>query len=137
MERAILHFEGTTFGLDRNSRRALYLQLRDALRSLIQSHSLPPGAKLPSTRALAKNLAVSRNTVVSAYETLASDGLVTGAVGSGTRVARIIPRHHKLDLRKVLRESHFPNDPLQIADPDGNPLLIINAFSPPSTRSKI
>jgi DNA-binding transcriptional regulator YhcF (GntR family) len=130
MERAILHFDGTTFELDPNSRRPLYLQLRDALRSLIQSHSLPPGAKLPSTRALAKNLAVSRNTVVNAYETLASDGLVTGSVGSGTRVATNIPGRRGLDLRRVLRESHFPSDPLQMADPDGNPLLIINGFRP-------
>jgi DNA-binding transcriptional regulator YhcF (GntR family) len=130
MKRAILHFEGTTFELDPNSRRPLYLQLRDALRRLILNHSLPPGARLPSTRALARNLAVSRNTVVNAYETLASDGLVTGAIGSGTRVATTIPRRRGLDLRRVLRESHFPSDPLQMTDPDGNPLLIINGSSP-------
>jgi DNA-binding GntR family transcriptional regulator len=120
-----LHFEGTTFELDLKSHRPLYLQLRDKLRHLILNHTLPPGAKLPSTRALAKNLAVSRNTVVNAFETLASDGLVTGAIGSGTLVATTIPRRSRLDLSKVLRESHFPSDPLQMSDPDGNPLLII------------
>ena len=124
MERAILHFEGTTFELDPAFRRPLYLQLRDALRRLIQNHSLPPGAKLPSTRALAKNLAVSRNTVVNAYEALAADGLVTGAIGSGTRVATTV-RRRRLDLKSVLRESHFPTDPVPMCDPDGNLLLII------------
>ncbi|HEV8038595.1 MAG TPA: winged helix-turn-helix domain-containing protein [Bryobacteraceae bacterium] len=130
MERAILHFEGTTFELNPNSRRPLYLQLRDALRRLILNHNLPPGATLPSTRALAKKLAVSRNTVVNAYEALAADALVTGAIGSGTRVAPTMPRRRRLDLRRVLRESHFPGDPLQMSDPDGNPLLIINGFGP-------
>ena len=86
MERAILQLKGTTFELDPDSRQPLYLQLRDGLRRLIMNHSLPQGAKLPSTRALAKNLAISRNTVVNAYEVLAAEGLVTGAIGSGTRV---------------------------------------------------
>ena len=126
MERANLHLKGTTFELDPASRHPLYLQLRDALRRLILAHSLPPGVKLPSTRALAENLSVSRNTVVNAYEALAAEGLVTGATGSGTRVsATVRARRRTLDLRSVLRDSHFPVDPLPLSDPDGNPLLIL------------
>src|SRR5580658_4786835 len=105
MERAILHLKGTTFQLHPESRQPLYLQLRDLLRRLIVDHSLPAGAKLPSTRALAKNLAVSRNTVVNAYEVLAAEGLVTGATGSGTRVAANVRGRRRLDLRNVLRDS--------------------------------
>jgi len=123
MERATLHLEGTTLRLDPNSPQPLYLQLRDVLRRRILDHSLPPGAKLPSTRTLAKNLAVSRNTVVSAYETLSAEGLVTGAIGSGTRVTAAV-RRRRLDLRSVLRDSHFPTDPLPVRDPDGNPLYV-------------
>jgi len=126
MERAILHLEGTTLQLNPHSRQPLYLQLRDGLRRLILDHSLPPGSKLPSTRALAKELAISRNTVVNAYEALSAEGLVTGAVGSGTRVATAIRRPRRLDLRRLLQESHFPNDPLPMCDPDGNPLLILS-----------
>jgi|SRR5437588_12862161 len=122
MERAILHLEGTTFDLDPNSRQPLYLQLREFLRRRILDHSLPPGAKLPSTRELAKTLAVSRNTVVNTYEALAAEGLVTGAIGSGTRVRATVRR--RLDLRSVLRESHFPTDPVAVCDPDGNPLYL-------------
>ena len=125
MERAILHLKGTSFELDPDSRQPLYLQLRDGLRRLIANHSLPAGAKLPSTRALAKNLTISRNTVVNAYATLAAEGLVTGAIGSGTRVAARIRRRRSLDLRSVLRDSHFPNDAVPLCDPDGNPLLIL------------
>jgi GntR family transcriptional regulator/MocR family aminotransferase len=124
MKRAILHSEGTTFELDPASRRPLYLQLRDILRRRILDRSLPAGVKLPSTRALAKNLAISRNTVVNAYETLCAEGLVTGAVGSGTRVSTSV-RRRSLDLRRVLRESHFPTDQMPMCDPDGNPLVIL------------
>jgi DNA-binding transcriptional regulator YhcF (GntR family) len=123
MERAILHLESTTLQLDPNSRQPLYLQLRDVLRRHILDHGLPPGAKLPSTRALAKNLALSRNTVVNAYEALSAEGLVTGTVGSGTRVTATV-RWRKLDFRSILRESHFPTDPLPVCDPDGNPLYL-------------
>jgi len=123
MERAILHLEGTTLQLDPNSRQPLHLQLRDALRRSILDHSLPPGAKLPSTRALAKSLAISRNTVLNAYEALCAEGLVKGAVGSGTRVISTV-RRRRLDVRSVLRESHFPTDPLPVCDPDGNPLYM-------------
>jgi GntR family transcriptional regulator/MocR family aminotransferase len=126
MERAILQLKGTTFELDPDSRQPLYLQLRDGLRRLIMNHSLPQGVKLPSTRGLAKNLAISRNTVVNAYEVLAAEGLVTGAIGSGTRVAASNRLRRSLDLRSVLRDSHFPTNPVPLCDPDGNPLLILS-----------
>jgi DNA-binding transcriptional regulator YhcF (GntR family) len=123
MESAILHFEDSTMQLD----PPLYLQLRAELCRHILDHSLLPGTKPPSTRALAKKLAISRNTVVNAYKTLAAEGLVTGAIGSGTRVAITIRRPRKLDLQRLLQESHFPNDPVTMSHPDGNPLLILRS----------
>jgi DNA-binding transcriptional regulator YhcF (GntR family) len=123
MERAISHPEGATLQLDPNSRRPLYLQLRDVLRRRILDHRLPRGVKLPSTRALAKELGVSRNTVVNAYEALAAEGFVTGAIGSGTRVTGAT-RGRRLDLLSVLRKSQYPNDPVPVSDPDGNPLYL-------------
>ena len=122
MERANLHPEGTTLQLDPHSRQSLYLQLRDLLRRRILDRSLPPGVKLPASRALAQSLGVSRNTVVNAYEALAAEGLISGVIGSGTRVRRHGRKPLPLDLRHVLRESQFPNDPLPFRDPDGNPL---------------
>jgi DNA-binding transcriptional MocR family regulator len=53
---------------------ALHRQIYLGLRSLVAEGALPPGAILPSGRTLAADLAVSRNTVVAAYDQLASEG---------------------------------------------------------------
>ncbi|MBC7843410.1 MAG: winged helix-turn-helix transcriptional regulator [Gemmatimonadaceae bacterium] len=47
------------------------------------------GDRLPASRALAKELRVSRNTVEAAIAQLASEGLVERRVGSGTRVCSV------------------------------------------------
>jgi GntR family transcriptional regulator / MocR family aminotransferase len=52
---------------------------------------LPAGTRLPSTRALAVDLAVSRNTVLNAYERLAAEGYLHGKAGGGTRVSASLP----------------------------------------------
>lgn len=65
-------------------------QLRDALRSIIVNGRLKSGFRLPASRELARQLGVSRNTVLYAYEELAADGLLDGRVGSGTRVRQEI-----------------------------------------------
>ena len=62
-------------------------QVHAALRSAIVDGLLSPGLKLPSSRALAEQLKVRRNTVVAAYEHLLSDGLVEARHGAGTYVA--------------------------------------------------
>ena len=57
-----------------------------ALRKAILERRIAPGSKLPSSRALAADLGVSRNTVLYAYEQLAAEGYVETRVGSGTYV---------------------------------------------------
>ena len=69
-----------------DSRESLHRQLAAALTALISSGELPPGTLLPSERALASTLAVSRGTLVTAYTTLRSLGLLDSRQGSGTRV---------------------------------------------------
>jgi len=64
----------------------LQRQVHERLREMILH--LPRGARLPSSRVLARRLGVSRNTVVFAYEELAADGLLRGRTGSGTCVER-------------------------------------------------
>jgi GntR family transcriptional regulator/MocR family aminotransferase len=56
------------------------------LRDLILSGGISPGARLPAQRLLARDLRISRNTVVHAYEALRSEGLVDGQPGAGTFV---------------------------------------------------
>lgn len=69
-----------------DSRESLHRQLAAALTALISTGELPPGTVLPSERSLATALAVSRGTLVTAYTTLRSLGLVDSRQGSGTRV---------------------------------------------------
>lgn len=73
--------------LDPASPVPLYAQLTDALRSTIQSGALAPGVRLPATRVLARDLGVSRNTVVAMTEQLVSEGMLVSRVGDGTYVA--------------------------------------------------
>lgn len=77
--------------LDPHATAPMYRQLYDALRLAILAGQLPSGARLPSTRALAHELAISRNTVLDAYAQLLAEGYVEGQVGSGTYVARALP----------------------------------------------
>jgi GntR family transcriptional regulator / MocR family aminotransferase len=61
--------------------------LEEALREAVRSGRLASGTRLPSSRALAVDLGLSRNTVASAYGQLVAEGWLTAAHGSGTRVA--------------------------------------------------
>jgi DNA-binding transcriptional MocR family regulator len=65
----------------------LHRRLCLALSQQILSAELRKGDRLPSTRAFAKALGISRNTVVSAYDKLAEHGYTISKVGSGTHVA--------------------------------------------------
>ena len=113
-----------TFRAESASRRPLYLQVAEFLREAIRRGHFVPGGKLPSSRTLARRLAISRNTVLTAYETLTAEGLIHGRTGSGTRVAGRIRRPKPLDLQFLLRNSHYPADPVALRDPDGHPLYI-------------
>ncbi|MEU1911944.1 PLP-dependent aminotransferase family protein [Streptomyces massasporeus] len=67
--------------------------LTDALREAVRSGRLAPGTRLPSSRALAADLGIARNTVADAYADLVAEGWLTARQGSGTRVAerRVVP----------------------------------------------
>lgn len=74
--------------LDRG-RADLTGQLCRLLRERILAGELGCGARLPSTRALAKACEVSRSTVVEAYDRLHSEGFLIARRGSATRVAQL------------------------------------------------
>ena len=73
--------------LDRKSPEPLHRQLYLRLVELIMDGSLPFDGRLPSSRALAEKINVSRNTVVSAYQQLEVEGYVQAQRGSQTFVA--------------------------------------------------
>jgi GntR family transcriptional regulator / MocR family aminotransferase len=75
--------------LDRSRRSGLGRQLEQQLRSAIRSGTLAPGSDLPSTRALAEDLSVSRGVVVRAYAQLAAEGYLDLRQGANPSVRGI------------------------------------------------
>jgi GntR family transcriptional regulator/MocR family aminotransferase len=61
--------------------------LEQALREAVRAGRLRPGARLPSSRALAAELRCSRRLVAEAYGQLVAEGFLVARHGSGTRVA--------------------------------------------------
>jgi 2-aminoadipate transaminase len=72
--------------LDPADSAPLYRQLEESLATAIGDGRLIPGDRLPSERALAEQLGVSRTTTVTAYRELEARGLVRGSTGRGTYV---------------------------------------------------
>ena len=63
------------------------LGLETALRDAVRTGRLGPGMRLPSSRALAADLGIARNTVAEVYSQLVAEGWLTAQTGSGTTVA--------------------------------------------------
>src|SRR5260370_12500993 len=69
----------------------LYRRVYLALKAKIRAGGLGPATKVPSTRALARDLGVSRNTVILAYEQLAAEGYLVSRHRGATSVAGVAP----------------------------------------------
>ena len=111
------------FSIDRRRDEPLALQIARQLQNAIARGRVPRGATLPSSRALARALGVSRNTVLTAYDELMARGLISGRRGAGMRVepgAGI----RGFDVRLVLREAQYSSRTVVLHDPDGNPILV-------------
>jgi|AGTN01.2.fsa_nt_gi Transcriptional regulators containing a DNA-binding HTH domain and an aminotransferase domain (MocR family) and their eukaryotic orthologs len=73
--------------LDRKSEAPLRRQIYTALKARMMDGRLAAGEALPSTRELARQLNVSRNTACEAYEMLIAEGFALSHTGAATRVA--------------------------------------------------
>jgi GntR family transcriptional regulator/MocR family aminotransferase len=69
----------------------LHQQLYEELRACILTGKLSPGTRIPSTRAMAKSLNISRSTVTQSYEQLLSEGYLETTIGSGTYICTQLP----------------------------------------------
>jgi len=89
------HSSGLAAGLliriDARAREGLQRQVYVAIRQAILDGVLAPGTRLPSSRALADDLSVSRTTTLLAYEQLLAEGYLAARRGSGTFVASELP----------------------------------------------
>ena len=82
------------FELNKNNPATLYKQIYNTLRSAILNAELPAGTRLPSSRILASELGVSRNTVVLAFEQLQAEGFITSGIGKGTFISTQFNQSH-------------------------------------------
>ncbi|MGE0118989.1 MAG: PLP-dependent aminotransferase family protein [Dongiaceae bacterium] len=82
--------------VERAGGERLHRQVRHALLQLILGGRLRPAARLPSSRALAEELDVARNTVLLALEQLMSEGYLETRRGRGTYVAAELPERPPL-----------------------------------------
>ncbi|HVI57261.1 MAG TPA: PLP-dependent aminotransferase family protein [Luteimonas sp.] len=96
----------------------MHAQLTRALRAAVLA-GLVGGRRLPATRQLARELGLSRNTVLSAYEQLRAEGFIEARAGSGSYVARQLPSTPRPDgpapqlapqsaFARRMRECHQP-----------------------------
>lgn len=73
--------------LDRDSEEPIYRQLIRHIRSQIESGTMSAGTRLPASRDLARQLHISRISVVNAYAELRAEGYLSAHAGRGTFVA--------------------------------------------------
>ncbi len=77
--------------LDAEQDAPLHRQIYDQVREAVLTGRLAGGARLPSSRALARELHCSRNTITNAFELLLAEGYLEGRTGSGTYVSSVLP----------------------------------------------
>lgn len=88
--------------------RRLLRALHEQLRNAILAGRLRSGARMPSTRALAEGLGISRNTALAAYDLLLGEGYLVARRGSGTVVADALPRRRAASGGTDKSASHRP-----------------------------
>lgn len=89
--------------IDRGDTGHLYQQLFVRIRRLVADGVLAPNSRLPSSRALSRRLAISRNSVATAFEMLIADGWLEARPGSGTYVAASPPVRTTPSVREASR----------------------------------
>lgn len=77
--------------IDRSCGKPVNRQLYQVIREAILDHVMPVGLQLPSSRDLARELDIARNTVTYAYEQLMAEGYLETRTGAGTFVADTVP----------------------------------------------
>lgn len=115
-------------------------QLAQALRDAIAKKELQSGSPLPSTRAMAESLKISRGTVSEVYDQLIAEGWLVAKAGSGTCVESLAgettfantsltnadftkqiapPKHAEQYAKLATKLSPLPSVPFSIAVPEG------------------
>jgi GntR family transcriptional regulator / MocR family aminotransferase len=91
--------------VDRKASRPLHKQIYDAYRSMIVARNFGAGQQIPSTRALATELRISRIPVLTAYSQLLAEGYFEARPGAGTFVCSSLPDQMTLGDRGLGRSA--------------------------------
>jgi GntR family transcriptional regulator len=90
--------------IDLSSPTPAYRQIADAIRALLVNRALKPGARLPTVRQLAIDLAVHHNTVAEAYRLLSDEGWLDLRRGRGAIVIQRATPNASAKERGALRQ---------------------------------
>ena len=113
------------FQLDKSLPTGLQIQLKEQLVSAILSRAIQPGERLPSSRKLAKHLAVSRNTVTLVFQGLVDSGYLEPRPRSGFVVSRDAPARSQIDQAQTVAQNTEKIDLLaRIVKPGNKPNLL-------------
>lgn len=96
--------------INKDNKRFIKLQIYNQLREKILCGDLESGMRLPSSRELASELNISRNTVLSAYEMLISEGYAVSMAGSGVYVNKGVQAIRQTNEIMDIRYSSISND---------------------------
>ena len=92
-------------------------QVYEVLRYAILEGRLAAGSKIPSSRALAEMMAISRNSVIAGFERLLDEGYLIARKGAGTFVTESIP-DKTIDGHYPVQESTPPVSAVGSLNPD-------------------
>jgi len=92
--------------LERGTTEPMYRQVLRLVQQAILTGQLAPGTKLPSSRTLAEDLEIARNTVLRVYDQLTAEGYVLSTTGSGTYVADTRPDAAAMRIKPSARTDH-------------------------------
>jgi len=95
---------GSGIRIDATLPTPIWSQIEDAVRHLVASGALRPGAPVPSVRDLARELRINPNTVSRAYQRLAEAGVLETRRGEGTFVSAHPPAMPAAERARLLRE---------------------------------
>src|SRR5258708_7527613 len=103
----------TGLTLAQETAEPLYQQLYGVVREAILAGEIEAGMRLPSTRILADELSVSRNTIVNAFDQLIAEGYLESRTGDGTYVAHTLP-DELLRASATHKAARLPDQPLDL-----------------------
>ena len=113
----------------------LYRQVCERIRGAILSGDLKPETRLPSTRTLAADLGVSRNTVEIAFSQLEAEGFLLRRVGAGSYVAGEIPEQSKPP-RRALARALAPQKKREASLSERGRMMVASAVEAESTSAR-